>query len=112
KQKILIARGLMANPKLLILDEPTSGLDFIAREELLTTIEQLAAREDAPTIIFVTHHIEEVLPIFSHTLLIKDGTIFASGERSKVLTSENMSKLYEKKITVDWRQERAWLTLA
>lgn len=112
KQKILIARGLMAHPKLLILDEPTSGLDFIAREELLATIEQLAESKDAPTIIFVTHHIEEVLPIFSHTLLMKDGTIFASGERQDVLTSENMSKLYGKNIRVDWRQERAWLTLA
>lgn len=112
KQKILIARGLIANPKLLILDEPTSGLDFIAREELLGTIQQLATSEDAPTIIFVTHHIEEVLPVFSHTLLLEDGTVFAKGERKEVLTSENMSKLYGKEIDVDWRQDRAWLSLA
>src|SRR5690625_2400254 len=44
KQKILIARGLIAHPKLLILDEPTSGLDFVAREELIATFLQLAAR--------------------------------------------------------------------
>jgi|SRR5690625_4530858 len=111
KQKVLIARGLMANPQLLILDEPTSGLDFIAREELLETIEELATRKDAPTIILVTHHIEEVLPVFSHTLLLQDGTVFTKGERKKVLTSENMSALYGKNIQVDWRQERAWLTL-
>lgn len=111
KQKILIARGLMANPKLLILDEPTNGLDFIAREELLETIAQVAAQDKAPTIIFVSHHIEEVLPIFTHTLLLKDGTVFAKGPREQVLTSENMSKLYGKNINVDWRQDRAWLTL-
>src|SRR5699024_2251434 len=51
KQKILIARALMAEPQLLILDEPTNGLDFIAREDLLSTIEQFAQEMDAPTII-------------------------------------------------------------
>src|SRR5699024_5810739 len=68
-QKILCAKSLMANPSFLILDEPTNGLDFIAREELLSVIEYLSKQENAPTIIFVTHHIEEILPIFSHTIL-------------------------------------------
>ena len=110
-QRIGIAQAILTRPELLILDEPTSGLDFIAREELLCTIQQLATSEDAPTIIFVTHHIEEVLPVFSHTLLLEDGTVFAKGERKEVLTSENMSKLYGKEIDVDWRQDRAWLSL-
>lgn len=111
KQKVLIARGLISNPKLLILDEPTSGLDFISREELLETIARLAAQKDAPTIIFVTHHVEEVTPTFTHTLLLKEGTIFASGTREEVLTSENMTGLYGKNIDVSWRRERAWTTL-
>lgn len=111
KQKILIARGLMAEPKLLILDEPTSGLDFIAREELLATIEALGKSSDAPTIIFVTHHIEEVLPIFSHTLLLKNGTVFKQGERHHVLTTENLSELYKRSLHVTWRNERAWMAL-
>lgn len=111
KQKVLIARGLISRPKLLILDEPTSGLDFISREELLTTVEELALAKDAPTIIFVTHHIEEVLPVFTHTLLLKDGTIFAKGTREEVLTGENMSALYGRDIEVDWKRERAWMTL-
>jgi len=111
KQKILIARGLMANPSLLILDEPTNGLDFIAREELLHTIENFGYDQKAPTIVFVTHHIEEVLPIFTHTLLLENGTVFASGTRREVLTSEHMSKLYKRDIQVDWRQDRAWMTL-
>lgn len=111
KQKILIARGLMANPKLLILDEPTNGLDFIAREELLATIDRIATQKNAPTIIFVSHHIEEVLPIFTHTLLLKEGTVFAKGLRNEVLTSDNLSRLYGKNIEVDWRRDRAWMTL-
>lgn len=111
KQKILIARGLMANPRLLILDEPTNGLDFIAREELLQTIERIALQKNAPTIIFVSHHIEEVLPVFTHTLLLKDGTVFAKGKRQEVLTSKNMTALYSREIKVDWRKDRAWLSI-
>src|SRR5699024_6500369 len=42
KQKVLIARALMANPRLLIFDEPTNGLDFVAREQSLETIESIA----------------------------------------------------------------------
>lgn len=111
KQKILIARGLMANPDLLILDEPTTGLDFIAREDLLKTIEQISKAKVAPTIIFVTHHIEEVLPIFSHMLLLENGTVFAKGTREEVLTSHDMSRLYNRNIQVDWHNSRAWMTL-
>lgn len=111
KQKILIARGLMASPKLLILDEPTNGLDFIAREDLLNALHNMSQQRETPTLIFVTHHIEEVLPIFSHTLLLKDGTVFAKGERKAVLTSEKMSALYGKNIEVDWKSDRAWMTL-
>lgn len=112
RQKILIARALMADPKLLILDEPTNGLDFISREELLATIEQFAKADNAPTIIFVTHHIEEVLPIFESALLLEDGTVFAKGKREDILTSKHLSRLYKHEINVEWRKGRAWLTLS
>lgn len=110
KQKLLIARALMANPQLLILDEPTNGLDFVAREELLNTVARLANSENGPTIIFVTHHIEEVIPVFSHTLLLKDGTVFAKGKREEVITNELMSELYGRSINVQWKQERAFMS--
>lgn len=111
RQKIMIARALMADPELLILDEPTTGLDFISREDLLATIDAFAREPDAPTMIFVTHHIEEILPIFSHTLLLRDGTVFAQGEREEMLTSEKLSALYERDIEVSWQGSRAWMTL-
>ncbi|WP_249870494.1 ABC transporter ATP-binding protein [Oceanobacillus saliphilus] len=111
KQKLLIGRGLMGTPDLLILDEPTNGLDFISREELMETIEELATQENAPTIIFVTHHIEEILPAFSHTLLLRDGEVFDKGERQNVLTSERLSSFFAKSVEVKWYKERPWMTL-
>src|SRR5690625_1387900 len=111
KQRILIARALMASPQLLILDEPSSGLDFIAREELLITINELASQADAPTIILVTHHIEEVLPEFSHALLLQDGRVFDKGRREDIFNSDSLSQFFNKSVQVEWSNSRAWMSL-
>lgn len=111
KQRILIARALMASPQLLILDEPSSGLDFLAREELLVTINELASEEDAPTMILVTHHIEEVLPQFSHALLLQKGHVFGQGKREEIFNSESLSQFFEKSVQVEWSNRRAWMSL-
>lgn len=112
KQKILIARGLMGHPQLLILDEPTSGLDFVAREELLMTIQHLMTQANAPTVILITHHIEEILPEFTNILLLQNGTVFDQGQRQEMLSKQNLSTFFERPIAVDWRQNRAWMTLS
>lgn len=109
KQKLLIARGLMARPQLLILDEPTNGLDFLAREELLAFIQELAEQQEAPTILFVTHHIEEVLPIFSHVLLLREGTVFQQGKTVELLSSETLTQFYQLPIECDLRDDRLWV---
>jgi|SRR5690625_1137621 len=111
QQKILIARGLMAQPELLVLDEPTNGLDFIAREHLLTSVEHMAEKDHAPAIIFVTHHLEEVLPYFTHVLLLKDGKVFNKGKREEVLTSDNLTKFLETDVHIEWVEQRPWLRL-
>ncbi|HLQ82971.1 MAG TPA: ABC transporter ATP-binding protein [Pseudogracilibacillus sp.] len=111
KQKILIARGLMANPKLLILDEPTTGLDFIAREDLLNTLTQMSQSENMPTLIYVTHHTEEIIPLFTHTLLLQEGRVYAAGLNKDVLTNENLSGLFNREVTLDWHAERPWMRL-
>lgn len=94
RQRILIGRALMAQPKLLILDEPCSGLDPVAREHFLHFLQRLASRRDTPTIILVTHHIEEVMPIFSHVLLLAKGHVVAQGALRSTLTSANLSKTF------------------
>lgn len=98
RQIVLIARALMAEPELLILDEPCNGLDLFAREELLNKIELLATQENAPTLLFVTHHTEELLPIFKHLMLLKDGTIFANDTRDKLFNKQILSKFYNRPI--------------
>lgn len=90
KQRIMIARALMAQPDLLILDEPCTGLDIITREQLLQIIGKLMADENAPTLIYVTHHTEEILPNFTHTLLLKEGQVYAAGKTADVMTRESL----------------------
>lgn len=112
KQKLLIVRALMASPELLILDEPCTGLDFVSRQSLLKSIANVVNQADAPTILYVTHHVEEIFPGLTHTLLLRDGTVFASGITNEVLTDECLSALYGIPVRVSWQNERAWLSLS
>lgn len=104
RQRILIARALMARPRLLILDEPCAGLDPVAREEFLGFVETLAKRREGPSLVLVTHHAEEIMPSFTHALLLKDGAVFASGAKASVITSRRMGGAFGARISV--RRER------
>ncbi|USB34854.1 ABC transporter ATP-binding protein [Paenibacillus sp. YPG26] len=110
KQKLLIARALMGSPKLLILDEAANGLDFISKESLLDSIDELSKQPDAPHLLYVTHHTEEILPIFSKTLLIRRGEVVASGPTKEVLESNSLTDFFEMPVQVFWNQDRAWLS--
>jgi iron complex transport system ATP-binding protein len=110
RQRVLIARALMANPELLILDEPTNGLDFIAREQLLEAIERVATGTNAPTILYVTHHVEEILPIFDQTLLLKKGKVFDSGQTTDMLSKQVLSQFFELPVDVMWSNGRPLLS--
>jgi iron complex transport system ATP-binding protein len=96
RQRVLIARALMARPRLLILDEPCAGLDPVARENFLQFLEKIAQRRgpSRPALVLVTHHVEEIMPAFTHTLMLKSGRVYAAGERKKLLTSKNLSALF------------------
>lgn len=111
RQRIQIARALMAQPELLILDEPCSGLDLIERENLLQTIKQLATLEHAPTLLYVTHHVEEILPCFSHVLLLRDGQVYNQGERSAMLNENELSSFFRHPVSVKVENERAWVAV-
>lgn len=81
RQNVLIARALMAEPEILLLDEPCTGLDILAREQLLSTLRSMA-QEGRMTIVYVTHHTDEILTdVFPKALLLKEGLAFAKGKR-------------------------------
>jgi iron complex transport system ATP-binding protein len=91
----MIARALVTDPALLILDEPCAGLDPGARERLIEDIDQLCAKGDGPTLILVSHHVEEIPSHATHGLLLKEGRILAAGPVHEVLTDERLSELYD-----------------
>ena len=96
RQRVLIARALMARPRLLILDEPCAGLDPVAREHFLNVVQGLAGRRDrgAPAIVLVTHHVEEITPAFTHALLLRNGGVVAAGEIERVLVGTKLAETF------------------
>jgi iron complex transport system ATP-binding protein len=112
RQKILICRALMAKYHVLILDEPCAGLDPVAREHFLQWLHQLATQPDAPSLVLVTHHVEEILPCFTHVLLLRQGRVFASGLKDVVLTSDHLGEVYGAAVTLESDADRYRLHLA
>jgi len=94
RQRVLIGRALMARPRLLVLDEPCAGLDPAAREHFLQFIQRLGKKRNAPALVFVTHHVEEIMPVFTHLLLLKAGRVLAAGKITGALSSKCLSRAF------------------
>ncbi len=111
RQRVLIGRALMAQPPVLILDEPCAGLDPGARENFLQFLERLGSQASAPTLVLVTHHVEEIMPTFSHVLMLKSGKKLCAGRKREVMTSANLSQLFSTSATLRSRGGRYRLTV-
>jgi iron complex transport system ATP-binding protein len=111
RQRVLIGRALMAAPKLLILDEPCAGLDPVAREHFLQFIERITRRRGAPAMVLVTHHVEEIMPAFSHVLVMRQGRVLAAGPRARVLTSKTLSAAFGAAVRLVRKRGRYALTV-
>ena len=112
RQRLLIGRALMARPRLLILDEPCAGLDPAAREHFLQFIEKLGRKKDAPTLVLVTHHVEEIMPVFSHALVLKSGKTLAVGRKSEVMNGRLLSEALATRMRLQKRAGRYSLVAA
>ncbi|WP_457564369.1 ATP-binding cassette domain-containing protein [Caminibacter sp.] len=87
-KKVLIARSVVHNPKILCLDEPTNGLDIKAKIEFLDFLETILQ-----TKILITHDFKEISSSYSKIIMLSLGKIFKSGGRD-ILSYNNLSELF------------------
>jgi iron complex transport system ATP-binding protein len=106
QKRVQIARAVMTDPELMLLDEPAASLDLGSREELLGLLAGYASAPDAPGIVMVTHHVEEIPSGFGHVLLLRSGAITAAGPIDEVLTAENLSETFGIPLQLDHRDGR------
>ncbi|GAA2742380.1 MULTISPECIES: ABC transporter ATP-binding protein [Kitasatospora] len=106
RKRTLIARALMTDPELLLLDEPAAGLDLGGREDLVRRLGALAQDEFAPSMVMVTHHVEEIAPGFTHVLMIRQGKVMAAGPLDTELTARNLSLCFGLPLTLERRGDR------
>jgi iron complex transport system ATP-binding protein len=114
RQRVLVARALMAKPRILILDEPCAGLDPAAREHFLQFLQRLGTQSrgrGTPTLVLVTHHVEEIMPVFSRVLILKGGRVLESGGETDVLNSKNLSTAFGARMRLQKTGSRYALTV-
>jgi iron complex transport system ATP-binding protein len=111
RQQVLIARARMAKPLLLVLDEPCAGMDPGVRERFLSWLNGRISQnsDNQPTVILVTHHIEEIVAGIGQTLILRNGRINAAGATSDVVTREQIETVYETRLDrIERAGERLW----
>jgi iron complex transport system ATP-binding protein len=100
QMKALVARALVAEAGLLLLDEPTAGLDLGARAACIGVLDRLLNRPDHPTVIIVTHHLDELPRLVDQVVLLKEGGVLEQGPAEQMLTSEKLSTLFDCRVEV------------
>ena len=107
RQQVLLARSLMSSPALLLLDEPAAGLDLGGRERLVSSLDRLAGDPEAPPVVMITHHVEEIPSGFTHVLLLKEGRVVSAGELEENLSGESLSEAFSVPLALT-RSEGRW----
>ncbi|MEU4541895.1 ABC transporter ATP-binding protein [Nonomuraea dietziae] len=108
RKRVQIARALMPDPELLLLDEPAAGLDLGGREDLVRRLSTLAYDHRSPTMVLVTHHVEEVPNGFTHALLLRHGSAVAQGPIEHVMTAENLSRTFGVPLVLERNGQGRW----
>jgi iron complex transport system ATP-binding protein len=112
RQRVLIARALMARPKLLLLDEPCAGLDPVARERFLAFLQDLGSRKTAVPMVLVTHHVEEILPVFTHALVLRNGSVLTSGPIQTAITQSVLREAFDGPVRLQKRDAHFQMRIA
>ena len=100
RKRVQIARAIMTDPELLLLDEPVASLDLAARELTIQLLSGYALSREAPAMVMVTHHLEEIPAGFTHALILQDGKVMARGEIGATLTSASISEAFKCPLTL------------
>lgn len=100
RRRFLVARALVHEPGVLILDEPSTALDIHASIQLIATFRKLL--QQGRTLVWVTHHPEEIPPEIKRVILLKQGRVFADGTKRQILTESTLGQLFESPLRVTW----------
>jgi iron complex transport system ATP-binding protein len=117
RQQVLVARARMAGPLLLVLDEPCAGMDPGVRERFLGWLDQRVTADRwmddpvrrpglrqtdrivHPTVILVTHHVEEIVAGIEQTLILRAGRVYRAGPTRDVVTRATIEDVYDTQIS-------------
>lgn len=94
RKRVQLARSVMTDPELLLLDEPVASLDLGAREQTVQLLGAYASSPAAPSMVMVTHHLEEIPTGFTHALLLNAGRVVAQGEINRIITGDLLSETF------------------
>ena len=100
-RRVLIARALVHQPRVLVLDEPTRGLDLVARHHFMERVRHIV--RGGTTLLLVTHYIDEIIPEIDRVILLNRGRIAADGPKADVLTASRLGPLFGAPLSVDPR---------
>jgi iron complex transport system ATP-binding protein len=91
-RRILVARALVHDPRVLVFDEPSNSLDVFAQEELRRVMRRLA--QSGITILLVTHHLADIIPEIDRVIFMRDGRIVGDGPKRQLLTVKCLTELF------------------
>ena len=100
KQRVLIARALAQEPRVILLDEPTSFLDLKHKRDIFRLVSSLS-RERRLSVVLISHDIDLAAGHCHRIVLLKDGCIHTAGRPEEVLTPSNLETVYGCPVLVD-----------
>lgn len=97
-RRVLLARVLVTKPRALVLDEPTTGLDLAARHAFMERVREIT--RGGPTLILITHHVEEIVPEIERVIFLREGRLAGEGPKRSMMSSERISDLFRLPLTI------------